>query len=64
MYDILIVSNKEGGKHMQSKVIKVSENMHDKLTEIKVKEGHSSYREVVQALYYVYKKEASPCQVK
>lgn len=37
-----------------SKVIKVSENLYNKLTLIKKEYNYSTYSEVIQAMYYAY----------
>ncbi|MFW6130273.1 MAG: hypothetical protein ACOC56_03740 [Atribacterota bacterium] len=39
---------------MAGRVIKVSENLYDKLTEVKEKGMYSTYSEVVQVMYYAY----------
>lgn len=37
-----------------SKVIKVSGNLYDKLTEVKKEGKYSTYSEVIQVMYYAY----------
>lgn len=38
----------------EGKVIKVSKNLYDKLTEVKKQGNYSSYSEVVQVMYWAY----------
>lgn len=37
-----------------SKVIKVSKNLYDKLTEVKKEGNYSTYSEVIQVMYWSY----------
>lgn len=37
-----------------SKVVKVSNNLYDKLTKVKNECNYSTYSEVIQAMYYAY----------